>query len=90
MARKRGYRVKSDRVRVLRDALFLSQEELAAKAGVSEATIRRMERAGEERAPHRTTVRAVAAALGVDWTEIIEIMGPEPGRFMAPALAMSA
>lgn len=72
MKRRRGYRVKGDVVRRLREARFLSQEELAAKAGVSEATIRRIEDGRTERS-HRPTLRSIAEALGVDVSEIIEI-----------------
>ena len=75
MARKKSYRVKGDVVRDLREGQFMSQDELAAKADVSESTIRRME--NENRSPHRANVRKVADALGVEPGALIEFEDPE-------------
>ncbi|MFN8131160.1 MAG: helix-turn-helix transcriptional regulator [Solirubrobacteraceae bacterium] len=51
-----------DALRRIRQAKGISIELLAVCAGVSSATVRRIE-AGQGR-PHRTTVEALAAALG--------------------------
>jgi transcriptional regulator with XRE-family HTH domain len=54
-----------------RRARYLSQQELAARAGVSLATINKAER--QERLRwHLSTMRRVADALGVDPTDIAE------------------
>jgi transcriptional regulator with XRE-family HTH domain len=59
----------ADSVRRLRSARYLSQAELATKAGVSRATIARIE-AGEI-IPYPRTVRKLAEALGVAPTELV-------------------
>lgn len=53
-----------DKVRRIREDLSLSQRELAKLAGVSPATILKIEQGGVER-PHPSTVRKLAAALDV-------------------------
>lgn len=59
-------------LRAVRERLFVTQEELSARTGISRATISRIEN-GEQR-PRISTVRRLAAALGVppdalvDWT----------------------
>lgn len=52
------------KVRRLRDDLSLSQRELASEAGVSPATILKIEK-DEVENPHPSTMRKLAAALGV-------------------------
>ena len=52
------------RLRRLREAAALTQEELAARAGLSAKAVGALER-GERRHPHPPTVRALAAALGL-------------------------
>ncbi len=52
-----------DRLKALRIENALTQRELAAKAGVTEATVARLER--NEREPHMSTARKLAQALGV-------------------------
>ena len=59
----------ADSVRRLRSARYLSQAELATKAGVSRATIARIE-AGEI-IPYPRTVRKLAEARGVAPTELV-------------------
>ncbi len=51
-------------LRRLREEAFLNQRELAERAGVAEHTVMRIER-GHTPHPTRTTIRALAAALGV-------------------------
>ncbi len=56
-------------LRELRTLAFLSQRELAEKAGLTQATIVRLER-GQTRA-RPTTSRRIASALGVQPKELI-------------------
>jgi transcriptional regulator with XRE-family HTH domain len=65
----------SEQVRSLREEKGLSKRGLAAAAGVSVSTARRVER---EEAVHFRTARAVAKALGVD-------PSPSLGRVLARA-----
>lgn len=51
-------------LRVLRDDAMLSQRELASEAGISPATVLKIEK-GEVETPHPSTMRKLAAALGV-------------------------
>ncbi len=60
------------RLRELREAQFLTQQELAEKAGVGIATIIRIETG--QVAPHFGTVRKLAAALGVEPGAVIPDM----------------
>lgn len=73
---KSSYRVKGPVIKDLREAQFMSPEELAEKAGVSAATIRRMED-GRTKSAHRPNVRKVAKALGVSVDVLIEFEDPE-------------
>ena len=59
----------ADNVRRLRHERFLSQRELAEKAGVTRITIARIE-AGDY-IPYPRTIRQLAAALGVLPAELI-------------------
>ncbi len=58
------------RLRELRRRKFLTQVELAEKAGVSQRAITQIERDKVE--PHITTMRKLAAALGVDPRDLLE------------------
>ena len=58
-----------DKVKRLRDKRALTQEELAAKAGLTVAALSRIERNNAE--PRPTTRRKLAKALGVDPSELI-------------------
>jgi len=58
-----------DRIRHLRDARALTQEELAEKAGITVAALSRIERNSAE--PRPTTRRKLANALGVDPSELL-------------------
>jgi transcriptional regulator with XRE-family HTH domain len=49
-------------VRLLREKRGLTQLQLAARAGVTDTTVRSVERASKT--PHRATLAAIAAALG--------------------------
>ncbi len=59
-----GKRLKDLRVRVA-----LTQEELAAKAGIGKNTVNRVERNLTE--PHMSTLRKLAEALGVEPHELV-------------------
>jgi transcriptional regulator with XRE-family HTH domain len=59
-----------DKVWGTRKRKLLTQEQLAAKAGVGVNTIIRIERNQVE--PHGRTIRKLAAALGVAPSELIE------------------
>jgi predicted ATPase/transcriptional regulator with XRE-family HTH domain len=74
------------RLRRLREAAALTQEELAARAGLSAKSIGALER-GERRHPHPPTVRALAAALGLLAEDQAALAGagptPAAARFAA-------
>lgn len=57
-----------DRLRSLRTRLVLTQEQLAVKAGVSSATIRRIE--SGQLTPRFSTIQKLAAGLGISATEL--------------------
>ncbi|MEV4179552.1 BTAD domain-containing putative transcriptional regulator [Nonomuraea sp. NPDC049709] len=68
-------------IRTWRERALLTQDQLAARAGLNVRTVRRLE-AGELRRPRSTTVRKLAEALGRDATELSIIMrttGEAPG-----------
>ena len=58
------------RIRRLRDAAYLSQAEVALKAGVSRAVLSRLE--NDLAVPIQRTVRRLAEALGVDPHELAQ------------------
>ena len=58
------------RMRTVRERLWVTQAELAARAGVTKATVSRLEN-GLQR-PRISTVRKLAAALGVAPEEIVD------------------
>ncbi len=58
-----------DKVKRLRDAHALTQEELAAKAGITVAALSRIENNNAE--PRPTTRRKLAEALEVDPSELV-------------------
>ncbi len=58
-----------EKLKEIRTRRFLTQEELAARAGVSPATIVRVERNQAE--PHISTMRKLAKALDIDPTELL-------------------
>lgn len=62
------------RLRQVRERLFVTQAELAERAGVTEATISRIENGLH--APRFSTVRRLAAALGVEPREIVGDSNP--------------
>jgi transcriptional regulator with XRE-family HTH domain len=63
------------RLKELREARFLTQRELAEKAGVALATITRVELG--QVVPNFSTIRKLAAALGVEPQELV----PDAGAF---------
>lgn len=63
------------RLRALREAAALTQEELAARAGLSAKAVGALER-GERRCPYPHTVRALAQALGTDAAAFAEQAAP--------------
>jgi transcriptional regulator with XRE-family HTH domain len=66
------------RLRALRLNAGLSQKDLAARAGVSEHTIKRLE-GGHRKRPYPSTRRRIAAALGVAIADVDELRGDGPG-----------
>jgi transcriptional regulator with XRE-family HTH domain len=59
-----------DKIKRLRDAHALTQEELAKKVGITVAALSRIERNQAE--PRATTRRKLAQVLGVDPAELVE------------------
>ena len=68
-----------DRLRRLREAAGLTQEELAGKAGITAKAISLLER-GERRRPYPHTVRALADALGLRDSERAALLSVVPSR----------
>ena len=66
-------------LRAAREAAGLSQRELAARAGVAFRTVGYLER-GEGSVPWRTTIDALADALGVAPEALVAWLPPEPPR----------
>jgi transcriptional regulator with XRE-family HTH domain len=67
------------RLRQVRERLFVTQAELAARTGIAEATLSRIEN-GLQR-PRISTVRKIAEALGVRPDELIDWEAePESGE----------
>jgi transcriptional regulator with XRE-family HTH domain len=62
-------------LRSVRERLFVTQEELAERTGISRATISRIE-TGQQR-PRISTVRKLAAALNVPPEMLIDWTGEE-------------
>jgi len=56
------------KLRILRERLFLTQSELAEKAGISHITLNRLE--NKKQKPSFKTIRKLAKALGVEPGEI--------------------
>ena len=63
------------RLRQVREQQVMTQEELAEKSGVTQATISRLEHGAHD--ARMSTIRKVAKALGVDLRELI---APEWGN----------
>ena len=72
------------KLREVRQRLFVTQEELAERAGITVSTLSRLEN-GLQR-PRISTVRKLAEALGVAPEELVEWNGadaPEAGKAAA-------
>ena len=81
-----------DRLRRLRDAAGLTQEELAFRAGLSPNAISDLER-GRRRRPYPHTVRALSETLGLPEDERASLLASVPRRRAAavlPATALSS
>jgi transcriptional regulator with XRE-family HTH domain len=61
--------VKLTRLKAIRERKALTQEELAAKAGINRVTLARIETGAE---PFPATIRKLAAALGVQPADLME------------------
>ena len=59
-----------ERLKYLRVRQALTQEELAAKAGIGKNTVNRIERNITE--PHMSTLRKLAQALGVEPHKLVD------------------
>ena len=77
------------RLRRLREAAGLTQEELASKAGLSATAVSVLER-GERRRPYPHTVRSLADALGLSEVERASLLAAVPKRSAAPEIASPA
>lgn len=66
-------------LRSIRIKRLLTQEELAARSGVPQQTIARIERSGKHR-PALRTIRKLSQALGVEATEIDEFRASLEGE----------
>jgi len=62
-------RIDGEKVRAAREQRFLSQRELAGKAGINHNTVWRIERGGPVDV-HPRTIRRIAEALSVDPTSL--------------------
>ena len=62
-------RIDGEKVRAAREQRFLSQRELAAKAGINHNTVWRIEGGGSVDV-HPRTIRRIAEALSVDPTSL--------------------
>jgi transcriptional regulator with XRE-family HTH domain len=68
------------RLRDMREAAGLSQQELAVKAGLSVSVVSQIEQ-GKKADPRMSTVVALASALGVDVGSLAVSASPDaPGR----------
>ena len=73
------------KLRQVRERHFVTQAELAERAGIAEATLSRIEN-GLQR-PRISTVRKIAAALGVGPEELVDWNGEENDGEMGKAAA---
>jgi len=62
--------MKLTRLRMRRERAFLTQEELAHRAGISRATLNAIERLRSD--PEIATIRKIAAALGCEPADLID------------------
>src|SRR3712207_3195997 len=67
------------KLRRLRDAAGMTQEELAARAGLTAKAVGALER-GERRRPYPHTVRSLADALNLPEDERLALQAAVPGR----------
>lgn len=67
--KRRGGLIDGEKLRSLRERHPMTMEELAGVSGLSWNTVWRLE--NEERTPHPSTVRKLAAVLGVEPRELI-------------------
>ncbi|HUG13861.1 MAG TPA: tetratricopeptide repeat protein [Thermomicrobiales bacterium] len=79
----------SQRLRRLREAAGLTQEDLAERAGLSVKAIGALE-TGRRQRPYPHTVRALADALGLSEDARAELAGSAPKRERTPAVAAPA
>lgn len=83
----------ADRVRALREQSLMTQEELAAQAGVSVGTVRGVE-TGRIRRPRSGTMRLLARALRLTECELLEFAAMArpiaPGPFTDPSARIHA
>ena len=78
-----------EQLRQYRERAGLTQEELAAKAGLTAKAISALERA-ERRSPYPQTVRALADALGLSSIERAELLQARLARKQAAGVSASA
>ncbi|MDP9475132.1 MAG: helix-turn-helix domain-containing protein [Actinomycetota bacterium] len=59
-------------LKAVREERFVTQAELARKAGVTQATVWELESGGSERGAYVTTIRKLAEALGVEPSVLVK------------------
>jgi transcriptional regulator with XRE-family HTH domain len=77
------------RLRQLRERASKTQEEVAAAAGLSVATVRKIE-TGAVAEPGYFTVLAIASAIGASIADLAELACPASSRQLPPAPARNA
>lgn len=83
---ERGENSFGTKLRQLRQAAGMTQEELAERAGLTAKGIGALER-GERRRPYPHTVRALASALGLSVDHLTELVSALPPRASEPPVA---
>lgn len=68
------FEIDAEKLREARDAAFMSQRDLAMAAGITHATVNRLEKGHIKRA-RGSTIRRMADALGIEPGELLKTTG---------------